>query len=34
MAGDINADGYADILVGADQNGAAAGMAYLLYGGP
>lgn len=30
--GDINGDGYADLLVGSDQNGIAEGRVFLLYG--
>src|SRR5688572_18540160 len=36
-AGDVNGDGYADVIVGAwlnDAGGAAAGRAYVYYGGP
>jgi FG-GAP repeat len=36
-AGDINGDGYADVVVGApynDRGGSAAGAAYVFYGGP
>jgi hypothetical protein len=36
-AGDVNRDGYADVIVGADQNdagGQQAGQAYVYYGGP
>jgi hypothetical protein len=33
-AGDVNGDGYADIVVGADQTDAATGAAYVYLGGP
>jgi len=33
-AGDLNADGYADIIVGADRVDGWDGAAYLIYGGP
>jgi hypothetical protein len=36
-AGDVNGDGYADVIVGAERNGAGgtnAGRAYVYYGGP
>src|SRR5688500_10585713 len=33
-AGDVNGDGFADIIIGAPLNGDYAGAAYVLYGGP
>jgi hypothetical protein len=33
-AGDVNGDGYADLIVGADGGGASTGAAYVLLGGP
>ncbi len=33
-AGDFNGDGYVDVIVGAPFNNAAAGRAYIYYGGP